>query len=151
YGAALLVATGSQLLARQYPGLSQPLLAFADFKWAAYFILTFATFVRPDSSRILWFIIFMIELGMAFGGYFSSFRNVFQVTLIALIAAHTRTTIQKTLAVVILGAMLLSFALAWTAVKVQYRSFVSGGVATQAVVVNYTQSVEKLAELLSNL
>ena len=151
YVAALVIATVAQSFALVLPGLSQPLVALADFKWAAFFILTFATFVRRDSSRILWCAAFLIELAMSFGGYYSSFKFVFLFTLTALVAAHIRLTVRKTLVLAFFGTVLITFGLVWTAVKVEYRSFVSGGQVSQAVVVDYSQSVEKIIDLVSTL
>jgi hypothetical protein len=151
YVVAIGIAITSQLLAGAIPGLSQPLLVLASFKWAAFFMLTFATFSRPDTSRALWGVAFLTELLMSLGGYFSSFKFVLLFTLLALISAHIKLTVRKAIFGGFFAVVIIIVGVVWTAVKVEYRSFLSGGEASQLVVVDYQQSVDKLIDLISAL
>jgi hypothetical protein len=50
-----------------------------------------------------------------------------------------------------LGAVALTLGVAWTAVKIDYRSFVSGGEKAQVVTVGYLERISMLAEMLRQL
>ncbi len=145
---AALVAV---VFARQIPGLAQPLLALAGLKWAVFFMLTYAAFVRPVEDRHLWLLVFIFELLMGFGGYFSGFTKVFVFSLMGIMAAGVRFTPSRLLALSLLGSLSLVFAILWTSVKVDYRSFVSQGESAQVVVVSYADSLAKLGTLVSNV
>jgi hypothetical protein len=144
-------AVVAQTLALIVPGLSQPLLALANLKWAAFVVFTFTTFSRSDGNRVLWLIVFLIELVISMGGYFSSFKFVFLYSLIGILATGVRLSTTKIIGVVAFGAVLFSFGLMWTAVKVDYRNFVSGGQNAQFVTVDYPQRIGHLSKLVSEL
>ena len=48
-------------------GFSQLLLSLAQVKWAAYVLLTFATFAVPGRSKFLWIGVSLLEFGLAIG------------------------------------------------------------------------------------
>lgn len=152
YCATWIVASAAKWFAAAVPGLSQPLLALANLKWAAFFIFTFATFARPSSSRALWVLAFLIELTLSFGGFFSSFKTVFLVTLLALFAAGAKMTPQRYLIAAALSGVLLYLGVLWTAVKPEYRDFVrDGGAMDQSVNVDFGTRIEKLYDLVSEM
>jgi hypothetical protein len=151
YAVALLIATFVESFAHVIPGLSQPLLALVSLKWAFYWTLTCATFVRADTTRRYWLLAFCLELFLGLGGFFSGFQTVLIVTLLGIVAAGVRLSPGRWIALLCLGAFTLYLALTWTAVKVDYRDFVSGGARTQEVVVGRAERMEKLYELVSAL
>jgi len=150
-----LIAFASAFVARTLapivPGLSQPILALANLKWAAYVMLTYVTFTRSDASRLPWVFAFGFEFLSALGGYFSSFRLVFQYTLLAMIAANVRWSLPRTTAVVTLALTTLILGAAWTAIKADYRTFANGGRGGQAITVGKSEQLFKIVELTSQL
>ena len=151
YVLAFGVSSLALVAARQVPALAQPLLALAGFKWAFFFMLTYAAFVRPFSERRLWLLAFVLEFLLGFGGYFSGFTKVLFFSLMGVFAAGVRFKPGKVFALTVLGTMCLAFGILWTAVKVEYRSFVSGGEVAQIVSVDYAASLAKLGGLVANL
>lgn len=151
YGAAWLVATAAQSVALIVPGLTQPLLALAKLKWAFFFIVAYVTFVRPGANRTYWMVAFGIELVLAMGSYFSDFKTVFFFTLFALIAAGARPSLRQAVGLSLLGGILLAFAVMWTAIKAEYRTFVSGASTDQAVAVDRVTALGKMYDLMSQL
>jgi hypothetical protein len=131
------------------PGLSQPMLALAALRWAFFFMLAFAYFVHGRER--LFPLVFLFELTTAIGGFFSDFRTVFFVTLFAALASGVRVSARALLGSGALAALMLALSIAWTAVKGDFRSFVSGGQITQIITVDYTTRVAKLYELVTNL
>jgi hypothetical protein len=148
---ALAVSTATLQLAQALPGLSQPLLALANLKWATFLIFTISTFARRDGPRIRWLAIFCIEFAMSLGGYFSSFKSVFLYTLIAITAIGLRLTAKQVVSGAITAAVMLVAGLYWTAIKVDYRRFVSGGSYQQVVEASKGEAVLKIVELVSEV
>jgi len=146
-----LFSTASQAAAYWVPGLSQIMLAFGNFKWAGFLVFTIATFSHPNSNKIVWLIAFLVEFFLSFGGIFSGFKEVFFYTFIALATARTSISPARALTGFALAVALLAIGVVWTAVKVDYRKFVSGGGHAQVVVVEREQAVGKLLDLVSQL
>lgn len=151
YAVASVVSAVAKTLTSAVPGLAQPLLVVANLKWAFFFMLTYAVFVRPAETKKLWLIAFCVEFLLGFGGFFSEFKTVIIFSLLGIVAAGSRFTAGRVLLVGMLVAFTLVLAAFWTAVKTDYRSYVSGGQAAQVVEVDYIESVQKLVELSQNL
>lgn len=151
YLATTVVALIAVALARIIPGLSQPLLALADFKWAGFVIFTFTTFANPKASRLLWAFVFLFEFVSSIGGFFSNFKSVFIFSLFGIIAARTRFSLSQSFGIAALFGLLLALGIVWSAIKPDYRSFVIEGEAASTVQMGYAERVEKLAELVGNL
>lgn len=148
---AWIIAFAAKLLADLIPGLSQLLLAIESLKWAAYFALTYVTLVRSDSSRAIWLVIFLGEFFMALGGYFSSFKGVLLFTLVAIGASQVRLSLKAVSLAIGFLSLLVFFAVIWTAIKPEYRAFVSGGEAAQIVTVSYQEVLTKIVDLALHL
>lgn len=151
YAAALLIATLAQASTWVIPGLSQPLLALASLKWAFYWMLAYATFAQSGTSRLYWLLAFGLEILLGLGGYFSDFKTPLIFTLLAAMTARVRLSAGRYLVLLSLAAVTLILGVAWTAVKVEYRDFVSGGEKAQVVTVAYPERMAKLAELVTQL
>jgi len=151
YGVAILLASLARSFAWVIPGFSQPLLALANIKWAFFFALTYVTFVKPGTSRIFWMLAFGLELALSLGGYFSEFKTVFLISLLAMVMAGVRLSPRQIVGAAFLGAVMVALVIVWTAIKMDYRSFVSGGQHAQIVTVDYTTRIGKLIELASEL
>jgi hypothetical protein len=132
-------------------GLRQILLNLANIEWAAFLLLTLATFAVPNRSKVPWILVFGFLFAISFGGYFSSFKDVFIYALIGLAASNIRFKFKVILPVAILASILLSLGLVWTAIKKEYRDFVNQGSKQQVVLVSYSQRVAEIASLVSNL
>lgn len=148
YLAAWVLATTAQTLALAMPGLSQPLLALAGAKWAAFLIFTIVTFSVPGSSRLIWFSFFVVEVVLSLGGYFANFKTVFLFTLFGIAASGIRLSVRQVSGISFFSILLIVFALYWTAIKPEYRYYVSGSEADQSVNVEFTDAVEKVFELV---
>ncbi|HEX5957749.1 MAG TPA: hypothetical protein VFY92_03710, partial [Hyphomicrobiaceae bacterium] len=133
------------------PGLSQPLLAAASLRWAFFFLLAFAYFVRSRDRGRYFPLVFLFELGASLGGYFSDFKTVFIVTFFAVLASGVRIALSTQLAAAALAACAGGFGVVWTAVKGDYRAFISGGQAAQAISVDYGSRITKLYDLVATL
>lgn len=151
FGAAWLGATFAEWLARYFPGLSQPALAVASVKWACFWVLAFATFIRAGGGRQYFLAAFGLELLLGFGGFFSDFKTVIFFTMFAFVASGLRVSARYLIGSAVLGALILTLGLIWTAIKKDYRDYVSGGEAAQIVTVSYGDRIAKLTGLVGDL
>jgi hypothetical protein len=151
YVVAALVGALAFAFAWTVPGLSQPMLALASMRWAFFFMLAYATFVRTSGVGPYFGFAFAMELALGVGGFFADFKTVFIFTLLAVAAAGRRFSFRTVLGLGSLVALLIALGIVWTAVKEEYRNFVSGGGGSQAVVVDYGTALAKLADLIGDL
>jgi hypothetical protein len=151
YGGAYAVSFVAVALAHAVPGLSQPLLAFTGFKWAAYIAFTYVTFSRPGTNKIIWLVVFALEFVSALGNYFSSFKFVLIFTFLSLAFAGVRLSPARLLMLAICGLSTVFAGILWTAVKPEYRPYLSGGSAAQVVTVGYGERLARLGELVAGI
>jgi hypothetical protein len=76
---------------------------------------------------------------------------VFFITFFAALTSGIRIPSRALLGAGVLATLVVALAIVWTAVKGEYRSFISGGEAAQIVTVDYTTRLAKLYELVANL
>ena len=132
------------------PGLTQPLMALAGLKWAFFFCFAYTVFVK-DKGRRLFALAFMLELAEGFGRFFSDFKTVLIVTLCAGVSSRVRISLIPLISLGAVAALGLGLGIVWTAIKPEYRSYVSGASHTQNVVTSYSDNIKKLYELSTNL
>lgn len=145
---ASIAALIAQTAGLAIPGLSQPLLILANLKWAFFWMLAYATFVRPGGGGHYFLWAFLFELTLGVGGYFSDFKTVMLFTVFAIVAAGVRLAPQSLLGLGGLSVLLVTFAIGWTAIKNDYRAFVSRGERAQIVTVDYGDRMAKLVDLV---
>jgi hypothetical protein len=115
-------------------GLYQPLIAALAVKWAFLFLLAYIVLARRQGYPYL-IISIVFEVVTGFGGFFSGFKTVFFIVLIGTLTARIRLTRGTTWAIALLIVPLLYLLVAWSAIKTDYRNFVSEGSGAQEVVV----------------
>ena len=150
YGIGWAISLIATAMAWVVPGLTQPLLALAALRWATFFTLTFAAFSRRRYWGP-WWLMFGAEFLLSVGGFFAGFNTAIFYALFGLTAALYPFTMRRVLPLLALLALLGFSALAWTAVKGEYRGFVSGGEANQGVVVGRSERLAKLGGLVTSL
>ena len=147
YLGALLLAVVCRFAAQAVPGLVQPIEALAKLKIVALFILFSTVMMTGRGGNLMWIAV-GAEVVMGFSGMLSDFRSVFFYVAIAAIASRVQVK-GVTIAVGLLCAGVLTFlALFWTAVKMDYRDFVTGGEDSQAIRVDLEDRMAYLGDRL---
>jgi hypothetical protein len=133
----------------RFPAFRQPLLALADIRWAFFFVLGFLVLSRRK-ARALFVIAVAIEIVTGFG-FFSDFKTPLFLSLIVMLTVGLRLN-AKTIAISLgMIAILAVLGSAWSAVKNEYRAFLSGGTGQQIIVVSRKEQVEMLRDLAFEL
>ena len=151
YAIAFAAAFFSEGLAHLMPGLSQPFLAVTCVKWAFFWLLGYSTFCQRGSRKAFFIAAFLLELGWGLGGFFSDFKTVFFVSFLALAAANVRISPSTGIGLTVVAILVLIFGVIWSAIKPEYRAYVSGGEHAQIVSVGFSDRMTKLGELVSAL
>ncbi len=146
-----IFSAACQSLAWRSGGLEQVLLVFAELKWAAFVLLTLATFAVPGRKKAIWTAVFVIQFVLSIGGFFSNFKDVFFYALIGLVASNVRMKARVILPGTLLAVVVLYLGIVWSAIKTEYRAYVNGGSGQQAVQVDYSARVAELGRLVSGL
>lgn len=151
YLAALGVSIFLAAIAASLGGLRQIILALVSLKWAFFWMLAYATFVKRRDVGPYLVIAFVVELLLGFSGFFAEFKTVFFMTFLAMVAAKIRIA-RKHFVLLAAGAViLLLLGAVWTEIKAEYRAFVSGFSGKQIVVVSPLARSQKLGELASEM
>lgn len=132
------------------PGGTQVALALANMRWAAFFALAYVCLVKKQRLHLL-LVAVAIEFALGMGGYFADFKTVFFVGIVAFVAAGRRLTTSQVAVVLGLASLLFTISLVWTAVKIDYRDYLSGGQSAQIVTRGYVERTQKLFEMVSEL
>jgi hypothetical protein len=133
------------------PGLRQVFLAVAGLKWAFFWVYTYATFSQANASRRMWWIVFFVELFLSFGGFFSDFKTILIVTLLAALPAGVRLRPARMMGLVGLIAITLYLGVIWTAVKGEYRGYLNRGENSQVVLVSIGERYAYLSNAITRL
>ncbi len=132
------------------PGGTQIALALANMRWAAFFALAYVCLVKMQRLHLL-LAAAALEFVMGLGGYFADFKTVFFVTIVAFVAAGRRLKGTQVAVLLVLASMLFGISLVWTAIKIDYREYLSGGQSAQIVTRGYVERTQKLLEMVSDL
>lgn len=152
YAAAWLFGAVCELLASVAGGLSIFLFSLSGVKWAGFVLLTFAAFHGTlGKVRSIWVTVFFFELTISFGGFFSSFKDVFIYALLGVGACNNRLGARSIAWGTFFGALLIILGLIWSSIKGDYRNFVSGGSGAQVVAVNLSERVDELSRLIKEI
>lgn len=147
---SMAASTIFQFLMSVAPGLAQPLLALVNVHWVFVFMLAFVVLMRQQGYGWL-AIVFIIELGIGFLGFFSEFKTVLVVVLLAALAIpHALKGARLWIAVSIV-ALMVFLGVTWSAIKVDYRTFLNQGTNEQVALVSRGERIDELARLLSDL
>ena len=117
------------------PGLTQILIKIADLRFFFLFVLASVVLQQHKGVGLLGLAI-AVETLVGFLGYFSGFKMVFFVLIIAYLGAKPNLSARDYVFLSIVASLLLTLSLFWTSIKMDYRSFLSQGEQAQVVKVD---------------
>ena len=125
--------------------LRQPVLMMASIKLAGLFFLTYWCLSRQRNLVLLTAVLgFEIIYGMT--GYFGEFRPVVLITMLAALMAKPRIRASTLFIGAIAGLILMSTSIFWSAIKPEYRAYMSNG----SQVMGSARPIGERAEYLAN-
>jgi hypothetical protein len=84
------------------------------------------------------------------GSFFSEFKEILIYSVFALVALNRRYTFRQYFSFSIILGIAVYFGVLWTAIKGEYRNYLTGGEYTQVVKVGKLEAIDKWFELALN-
>lgn len=131
------------------PGLTHAMLFVLNLKWFFFFLLC-ACAIQGGRGRQLFLLCVMIEVFSGVTGFWGSFKDFAYVLMIAALLWPQRLRLREFGLIILMGAALLYLALAWTAIKADYRAYISQGQG-QVVTVSLGDRLGYLSQAFANL
>jgi hypothetical protein len=131
--AAIVAGHAFEIVAWNFGGARQIILALGGIKWAGLFVLTYSVL---SIGRGRWWLtaVVGVELVLGMTGFFSDFRMVLFVLLTAAIAsAQEKLRISSIFTLALGGVLMLLLAVFWSSIKIDYRDFLNKGTSEQVV------------------
>lgn len=130
-------------------GIGQLIIALSMLKWGFFYLFFAASMTSGRYQKILLALIF-IEFLSSFFSIFSEFKSILIMPMILLPAfLKNRIGFKSILLIVAMGSALLTLGLMWTAVKGEYREFLSAGQKGQVINVSRDEAMTELGKLIS--
>jgi hypothetical protein len=145
-GLALVVSR----LAYVVPGLVQPLLALTLLHWVTVYLFSYTVMTQHRGYRLLG-VVFAVEIMIGFLGFFSDFKTVLIVMLLAALTSPKAFQGLRFRTAAGLTVVILALGIVWSGVKGEYREFLNQGTGQQVVLVPVTERLGKLAELVGDM
>jgi hypothetical protein len=138
------------LLRNNLGGLNTIITAFSKLKWGLL-VLTVIYCYQFDIKKKLLNSVLVFEVLLGFTGYFSGFKDIIIMLVIALLSIQLELNYKAIRKYSFIFILMLIFGLFWTTVKMDYRDYLSGGEGSQKVVVDKVDAVNELINLSSNI
>ncbi len=152
YASLWAIALSSVLtqFSHMVPGLSEPVRGLVLLRWVIFYLLAYTVFSQGRGYQQLT-IVFAIELLIGFLGFFSDFRAVLIMTLMAAMAAPNALRGIRFRSVVAIVMLTASLGVVWQSIKSDYRNFLNQGSAGQEILVSPSAQFSELVTLISEL
>ncbi len=132
------------------PGLVQPLLALTLLHWVMFYLFAYCVLNRRQGYGLLG-LVFGIEVIVGFLGFFSDFKTVLIVILLAALTSTTAVRELRMKTTVAIAVAVLFLGVTWTGIKSDYRGFLNQGTGQQVVLVPVPERIGKLGELIGEM
>ncbi|MEO0560126.1 MAG: hypothetical protein AAF170_18310 [Bacteroidota bacterium] len=129
--------------------LRQILLAVSLLKWSGFYLLAYLVFLRKDG-----YLFFLAAFGFEFIagiGFFSGFKEVIFVSVIAFFSVGRSVTLGSAMKGLAVVTVMLVLGVTWTAIKGEYRETISGGSQQQGAVVDQREQIDLLVDMVGGL
>ena len=144
------LSSAFRILSDQIPQLAQALVATVTIKWTLLFVVCLSVIQQRRHFPFLWTAV-GVEFFTGLLGYFSSFKNVFFLLIIVMLASRHLWNAKRIILSAVVCVFLIVSSVIWSAIKEDYREFLNQGSKSQEVLVPIPARLGKLQELVTNL
>ena len=147
--ATILLAVGFDMLGAVLEGLRQPCLAASRVQWVGVLALTRVCTAQRRGFKYLLFVM-CLEVVKGFTGFFSDFRSIL-CSALGIFFTRPKLDVRSMIAGFAVCSVVVTLLVFWSAIKDDYRVFVSQGSQAQAVLVSLEDRVSYLANRIGRL
>lgn len=136
----------------RFPSVVQYFYFFFFIKWGFFVVTFYIIHKTAPSLRSLLYSVVAVEVILSFASFFAgNFLNIASFIVLCLILLQPKLNIRAY--IFILGGVigLLHLLILWSAIKGEYRRFVSAGQSTQSIQVSRSEANDKLTNLITNV
>ena len=135
-----------------FGGLAQITYTFTLLKWS-FFMLLFISTAKSGNKKNYWILFFIIvlEVLVGFASYFSSFKEILFFSFIGAASIIKRLRFKKLIPLAVIGYLVISLGILWTAIKSDYRMYLSGGERQQVVTVTRQEALDQFFKIASEV
>jgi hypothetical protein len=132
------------------PGLFQALNVLTYFKWTLFFLMVYISFKKNEYKTMV-FAIIGVQTLLGFTGFFSEFKDFLILLPLVYLSFNQIKGSKQIITIILAVAILINIGAIWSYVKVEYRTYLSGGERSQAVTVSKQDALKKLWELSTSI
>jgi hypothetical protein len=135
-----------------YPAFVQYFYFLFFIKWGFFVITFYIVHKNEPSLRKFLYVVIAIEILLSFASFFAgNFLNIAIFFVLSLVLLQPKVNLRVYLFLTIASVLLIHLLILWSAIKGEYRSFVSAGQLTQSLQVSSTEANDKLTSLIANV
>lgn len=147
YFASLALAEFASLIVSNIPQLQQPLIVLHLLKFICVYLVAVSVF--SEGRGYSWLVLLLsVEVVSGLTSFFGTFKEAFFLVLIALVAVGRRPSIRMWAFGIASAALVLVLSLMWTAIKPEYRRWVSGYTGEQIIARTFDERLNWMADHL---
>ncbi len=135
-----------------FPAIVQYFYFFFFIKWGFFVVTFYIIHKKAPLLRSLLYTVIGIEILLSFASFFAgNFLNIASFSVLCLILLQPKLNIRAYIFIVTGVVGLVHLLILWSAIKGEYRSFVSAGQSTQTIQVSRGEANSRLFDLISNV
>ena len=138
------------LIRNSIAGINTVVVAFVKLKWGLL-LLAFIYSHLFNAHKKLLYVVLAVEIFLGFTGYFSGFKDIILIVIIGLLSIQHKLNPAVIVKFSFIFTFVLALGLVWSAIKLDFREYLSGGTETQRVVVSKTEAVGEMLNQVSNV
>lgn len=131
-------------------GADQLLVVISSLKWVFFMAYGFTVWIRKKNI-LIFVVIIAYEFASSLTSYFSSFKDVLLFTIIIALTFAVKIKTRQIIYGLAVSIILTVLLLTWTAIKSDYRKFVSKGQRAQVVSVERSEAIGKMQSEVKDL
>jgi hypothetical protein len=129
-----------------FGGFTQVIFSLVKIKWLFFLLFGYQSLLKNEKRKLFYFFV-LFEFISGFYSFFSEFKTVIYFLVVLLLGLLEIINIKKVMYGALIGGALGVFALVWTQIKGNYRSYLNEGSKEQVAAVSKDDALNKLYDL----
>jgi hypothetical protein len=150
YLAAFFITSFLSTIAFLFGGFTQVIFSLVKLKWLFFLLFGYQSLLKKEKTNLFYFFV-VLEFVSGFYSYFSEFKTVIYFLVVLLLGMLQVINIKRVIYGGIIGVSLTIFALVWTGIKQDYRSYLNEGSSEQVAAASRGDALTKLYDLSSSV
>lgn len=131
-----------------FPGLTQLFSFLVFLKWGFLYLLIYMALQHWAKYRVLTLSVVLFEILIGLGSFFAgSIINLALFSFFAGLSMVRSFSIRLVVNIIVFAFLLVNFAIIWTSIKSDYRTYLTSGKKTQTVEVDKNGAIKRLLSL----